>query len=173
MAWEAFPPLSVVRATLGCGGRWSADENLKSHDRDPPAMKTRDVAPDALVVFCVQKKAACARCGRDDESWYRLLPNDSGGQDAVCMTCSGLDDLVFMPMGDPRLTRRTKAHSTRSAALVSWARARKRYEREGWLVEPHAIEAALHELAAEGYEPKFVRHPDGSWWTTGRRARPV
>lgn len=126
-------------------------------------MRPRDSAPDALVVFAVRREdSRCSLCDDDSTSWYRLVPNARGGQDAVCTVCSGLDDLVLLPTGDARLTRRVKGRSTRSAALVSWARARKRYERDGWLVEEAAIEEALHELHAEGYDPG-LRKTDGAW----------
>ena len=45
------------------------------------------------------------------------------------MTCAGFGDLVFLPSGDMQLTR----YSKKSAIVVKFSRARKRYERPGIL----------------------------------------
>jgi hypothetical protein len=57
----------------------------------------------------------------------------------VCLRCVGLDDLEFLPAGDALLTRRAKARSTRFAVVVRFSRTRRRYERQGLLVEPQAL----------------------------------
>jgi hypothetical protein len=54
-----------------------------------------------------------------------------------------MDHLVFLPSGDAALTRRAKANSRLSAVVVRFSRAGKRYERQGILVEEHALELAL------------------------------
>ena len=61
------------------------------------------------------------------------------------MNCVGLGDLVFLLAGDANLTRRVKAKSQRSAVVVRFSRSRKRYERQGLLVE----EAALNEAESQ------------------------
>jgi hypothetical protein len=53
-----------------------------------------------------------------------------------------MDHLVFLAAGDAALTRRAKAASTLSAVVVRFSRARKRYERQGILVEEDALAAA-------------------------------
>ncbi len=67
------------------------------------------------------------------------------------MTCADLAHLVFLPSGDPALTRRACKHSRLSAVLVRFSRTRKRYERQGVLVEQTAIERAEEECLADGY----------------------
>jgi hypothetical protein len=57
----------------------------------------------------------------------------------ACLRCVGLDDLEFLPAGDALLTRRVKAKSARSAVVVRFSRSRRRYERQGLLVEPQAL----------------------------------
>ncbi|KYK46132.1 hypothetical protein A1D31_33630 [Bradyrhizobium liaoningense] len=57
----------------------------------------------------------------------------------ACLHCVGLDDLEFRPAGDALLTRRVKANSTRYAVVVRFSRTRRRYERQGLLVEPRAL----------------------------------
>jgi hypothetical protein len=60
----------------------------------------------------------------------------------VCRTCAGLDHLVFLAAGDASFSRRARQASGLSAVVVRFSRARKRYERQGVLVERAALEAA-------------------------------
>jgi hypothetical protein len=64
----------------------------------------------------------------------------------ACLRCVGLDDLEFLPSGDALLTRRAKARSARFAVVVRFSRSRKRYERQGLLVEQHALLDAEREV---------------------------
>ena len=57
------------------------------------------------------------------------------------MSCAHMDHLVFLPRGDAGLTRRAKQASALSAVVVRWSPARKRYERQGILVEEAALRA--------------------------------
>jgi hypothetical protein len=57
--------------------------------------------------------------------------------------------LVFLPSGDAALTRRAKANSRLSAVVVRFSRARKRYERQGILVEEDALDQAEAECLAD------------------------
>jgi hypothetical protein len=59
-----------------------------------------------------------------------------------------LEHLVFLPRGDAALTRRARNHSRLSAVVVRFSRARKRYERQGVLVEEAAIDQAEAECLA-------------------------
>jgi len=63
----------------------------------------------------------------------------------LCLSCADLDHLEFLPSGDTALTRRARRHSRLSAVVVRFARARNRYERQGILVAPEAIENAEEE----------------------------
>jgi len=53
-----------------------------------------------------------------------------------------MDHLVFLPSGNATLTRRARKYSVLSAVVLKWSRARKRYERQGLLVEAEALEQA-------------------------------
>ncbi len=64
------------------------------------------------------------------------------GERPLCLTCADLDHLVYLPRGDTALTRRARKHSALSAVVVRFSRARKRYERQGVLVEESALEQA-------------------------------
>jgi ribosomal protein L14 len=63
-----------------------------------------------------------------------------------CLSCVGLGDLEFLAAGDPLLTRRAKATSVRHAVVVRFSRTRRRYERQGLLVEPEAVAAAQRSI---------------------------
>jgi hypothetical protein len=57
----------------------------------------------------------------------------------ACLKCTGLDDLVFLGAGDALLTRRAKAKSEKHAIVMRFSRSRRRYERQGLLVEPQVL----------------------------------
>jgi len=82
----------------------------------------------------------CHRCGLTGD----LLVMENPGP--ACMRCVGLDDLEFLPAGDALLTRRAKAKSAKSAVVVRFSRTRRRYERQGLLIEAEALAAARREL---------------------------
>lgn len=57
--------------------------------------------------------------------------------------------MIFLPSGNAALTRRAGKHSMLSAVVLKWSRARKRYERQGLLVEEQALEQAERECLAD------------------------
>lgn len=57
----------------------------------------------------------------------------------ACLSCVGLASLEFLPAGDATLSRRAKAASEVYAVVARFSRSRKRYERQGLLVQPHAL----------------------------------
>jgi hypothetical protein len=98
-------------------------------------------------VFITTKAASCSECGEElgRKAWITLL-EDKG---ALCLSCADLDHLVFLPSGDAALTRRARKHSTLVAVVLKWSRARKRYERQGLLVEAQALEKAEKECLSD------------------------
>jgi hypothetical protein len=100
-----------------------------------------------LAVFITTGESSCNECGEDlgRRAWITLAA-DKG---ALCLACADLDHLVFLPAGDAALTRRARKHSTLSAVVLRWSRARKRYERQGLLVEEVALEQAEQECLAD------------------------
>lgn len=102
----------------------------------------QDSAPDLLVIQPV-RDWACAEC----QSTGDLLIMDDQGP--LCLACADMDHLVFLPAGDAALTRRAKKASGLSAVVVRWSRARKRYERQGLLVEEAALEQAEQQCLAD------------------------
>ena len=106
------------------------------------AVKQQSKPPD-LVVISPLKEWTCRSCGGTGNL---LFMEDAG---PLCLDCADLGHLVFLPSGDAALTRRTKRASRLSAVVVRWSRARKRYERQGILVEAEAVERAEQECLSD------------------------
>lgn len=103
------------------------------------------------TVFIAHREGACAECGMRLEGgeWITLGPTEGEVSEALCLGCSDLDHLVFLPRGNAALTRRAGKHSTLRAVVVEWNRRRKRYERQGTLVEEDALRRAEEECLAD------------------------
>jgi hypothetical protein len=89
-----------------------------------------------LVVIEPTRDWKCAECGGTGDL---MRMTDAG---PLCLTCADLDHLVFLPAGDAALTRRAARASGLSAVVVRWSRSRKRYERQGTLVQDDALARA-------------------------------
>jgi hypothetical protein len=100
-----------------------------------------------LKVFITTREAACDECGDalGRRAWI-TLDEEKG---ALCLTCADLDHLVVLPAGDAAMTRRSRKYSTLVAIILQWSRARKRYERQGLLVEEEALAQAEQECLAD------------------------
>jgi uncharacterized protein DUF2293 len=98
-------------------------------------------------VFITKSDPACVECGEQlgHGAWITLVENKG----AVCLSCADLDHLLFLASGDAALSRRARKHSQLSAVVLDWNRARKRYERQGLLVEAQALERAEQECLAD------------------------
>ncbi len=102
---------------------------------------------EEIKVFISHRDSICGECeeslGR--KAWITL----AGEKGALCLACADLDHLAFLPSGDAALTRRARKHSLLSAVVLRWSRARKRYERQGLLVEERALELAEEACLAD------------------------
>ena len=96
------------------------------------SLKAQDSPPDLVVVQPV-RDWTCAEC----QGTGGLLIMDDAGP--LCLACADMDHLVFLPSGEAALTRRARKASGLSAVVVRWSRTRKRYERQGLLVENAAL----------------------------------
>lgn len=104
-----------------------------------------------LIVFILRRAAStCGECGR--ELHRGNLIRLQGEKGALCLECADLDHLEFLPRGDAAITRRSTKYSKLWAVVVQWSRSRNRYERQGILAEPEAIERALAESEADSEE---------------------
>jgi hypothetical protein len=108
-----------------------------------------------IRVFISHRESICGECGENlgTKAWITLI-EDKG---ALCLSCADLDHLVFLPAGDAALTRRAKKLSTLSAVVLEWSRSRKRYERQGLLVEEEYVNRF-----AQRIRELFPRCPEGT-----------
>lgn len=100
-----------------------------------------------LKVFITNNEAFCSECGEQlgRHAWITLVENKG----ALCLSCADLDHLIFLPSGNAALTRRAGKYSGLTAVVLRWSRSRKRYERQGLLVERDALERAEQECLAD------------------------
>jgi hypothetical protein len=100
-----------------------------------------------LKVFITAGESTCSECGDalGRHAWITLAGEDG----ALCLACADLDHLVFLPAGDVALTRRARKHSALAPVVLKWSRARKRYERQGLLVEEGALARAEADCLAD------------------------
>jgi len=102
---------------------------------------------EEIKVFISNRESICGECNENlgSKAWITL----AGEKGALCLACADLDHLIFLPAGNTALTRRARKHSTLAAVVLKWSRARKRYERQGLLVEEQGLEKAEEECLAD------------------------
>nr|WP_246461035.1 DUF2293 domain-containing protein [Nocardia transvalensis] len=105
-------------------------------------VKRQNKAPDLTVVEA-QEPWECVECA---ETGPYLITSDAG---SLCLTCADLDHLEFLPAGDAALSRRAKKESALAAIVVRFNRRRRRYERQGILVEEAALARAEEQCLAD------------------------
>lgn len=100
------------------------------------------MATIAQNIFLTKKeKLKCMICGERiplGKSFVAESENHKG----TCFGCSPFGGYVMLPSGNAAMTRRSKKHSTLCGVVLIWNQRRKRYERQGQLVEENAIEKA-------------------------------
>jgi len=115
----------------------------------PPTSPYGLTNPDELVVLSLLKPETCSECGLKLDVGDFVRPETDK---PLCIDCADLGELVFLPSGDVALTRRSRKHSVLSAVVLRFNRRRKRYERQGVLVEAEALERAEDECAGDAEE---------------------
>ncbi|KOY58566.1 DUF2293 domain-containing protein [Streptomyces sp. XY332] len=98
----------------------------------------------SLVVFESLKQINCAECRQGP---LRHLVREAGVP--RCLDCADLGHLVYLPRGDAALTRRAREASSLSAVVVRFNKRRRRYERQGLLVEDPALARAERACLAD------------------------
>lgn len=129
--------------------RRRAAESLMESDHNINARQN-----NGIVVFEIINPSACAECGEElGKGRFLRVEKDN----PLCMECADLDHLVFLSRGDAAVTRRSKKYSDLSAVVLRFSRARRRYERQGLLVELDALERAEKECAGDEADRKIAR----------------
>ena len=103
--------------------------------------------PGEIAVFIIRRDTKCSECGVElgSGNWIHLEKGEP-----LCLACADFDHLEFLPSGNAALTRRAGKYSPIRAVVLQWARARKRYERQGILVTADALKKAEAECLADG-----------------------
>ncbi len=131
---KAARPSGGEGVASGPSNRRSSHEDSREPDAGPIAIQL--TTDDAICDGCRE------RLDRDQ----LFVRHGSHGH---CIECADMGHLVFLPRGDAALTRRSTKHSTLSAVVVRWNRRRKRYERQGTLVEEEGLAKAEAECLAD------------------------
>ncbi|MGW7055214.1 DUF2293 domain-containing protein [Streptomyces sp. NPDC054887] len=84
-----------------------------------------------------RRRRHCAECRRGPLRFHTLEFNA-----VICLDCADLAHLVHLPRGNAALTRRAREASSLWAVVIRHSRRRKRYERQGLLVEAQALARA-------------------------------
>lgn len=110
------------------------------------------VATESQNIFLTKKeKLKCNSCGKGIPKGKSFVA-ESEKHKGICFSCSPFLGYVMLPPGDAAMTRRSKKHSTLCGVVLAWNQRRKRYERQGQLVEEIAIEKARLECEKDKAE---------------------
>jgi hypothetical protein len=109
---------------------------------------------DEIVVFSIISDSICAECG-EELGKGRFLRLEA--KRPLCLACADLEHLVFLGRGDAALTRRASRYSTLRAVVVRFSRSRKRYERQGVLVEEEGLARAEQECLSDVEARRLAR----------------
>jgi hypothetical protein len=143
---------------FGKGGDPAIERAYRTHFVSPELSEAKrrrlerkvNEPPELVVVEPLGDDWKCHRCGGSGRFLIMERPGPS------CLECARLDALLFLAAGDAALTRLARARSRTSAVVVRVSGARRRYERQGLLVEAQALCDAEHEL----HRPPAGEPPD-------------
>jgi hypothetical protein len=153
--------IGTVALQFSKSGDPEIEKNYRTHCVSPALGKQKlqklkeklDRTPQP-VVFQILRDSECSECCAEIAQGSLLSME---AEQALCLSCSHLDDLDFLPSGDAALTRRATKHSERVAVVVRFSRSRGRYERQGILVERTALEKAERECVKDADERAVAR----------------
>lgn len=128
--------------------------SLALSERKQERLEEKLNQPPKPVVFQNLREAQCSECGAEIEQGSFLSMEL---EQPLCLQCSRLGDLEFLPSGDTALTRRASKYSGRVAVVVRFSRSRGRYERQGILVETAGLEKAERECLGDADERAVAR----------------
>lgn len=112
-------------------------------------LEARLSRPAQRPVFSTIRDSQCSECGVELPAGSFLYMEVN---EPLCLACAGLADLEYLSAGDAALTRRAARFSSKSIVVVRFSRTRKRYERQGILVEDAALRKAEEECTSDAEE---------------------
>jgi len=143
-ALELRQAIGERKCALDCRAVWEETGKLRMPEKTNESATSQE--SQDLVVFDIVRDSECAECHKELLAHDFLFMEDGH---PLCLTCADLDHLAYLPRGDTALTRRARKNSSLSAVVVRFSRARKRYERQGVLVEEAALERAAEQCHAD------------------------
>ncbi len=126
-------------------------------ERKQEKLREKLSQPPELVVFDIVRESKCSECEAELAEGSFLVME---AERPLCLECADLDHLVYLPSGDATLTRRARKYSKLSAVVVRFSRARRRYERQGALVEEEALRKAEEECLSDADARAWGRERD-------------
>ncbi len=127
---------------------------------DLPARKVKAVekklqkAPELVVYQITGDESKCSECGAELGRGQCICLEQS---QPICMQCADMDHLIFVASGDATLSRRARVASPLSAVVVRFNKSRKRYERQGIVVTPQALDTAEAACLADEHKRSVRR----------------
>ncbi len=98
------------------------------------------------VVYSLSRASRCHGCDKKIPLGEIVkLQGSEDDREALCRSCSKLDDLELIGKGNAKITRLASKYSTVSYVVMKWSEVWKTYERLGILAEPKAIDKAEEE----------------------------
>jgi hypothetical protein len=102
------------------------------------------------VVYSLSRASRCSSCDKKLALGEIVkLQKAEEDREALCRTCSKLDDLELIVKGNAKITRLASKYSTVSYVVMKWSEVWKTYERLGILAEPKAVDKAEEEAQAK------------------------
>lgn len=148
----------TVELQFSKSGDPAIEKNYRTHyvspamsERKQERLTQKLSSPAQPVVFEILRDSACSECGAELARGSFLVME---AEQPLCLPCARLGYIEYRPAGDAALTRRASRYSERTAVVVRFSRSRGRYERQGILVEPAALETAEQECAEDAGEPR-------------------
>jgi hypothetical protein len=99
-----------------------------------------------ICVFVSIGGGECSECKSEIDGGEFVTWKDDK---PLCLVCSDLDHLTFLPRGNQVLSLRSGKYSTLKAVVLKLNQRKKRQERQGILVEEAALEKAREECCAD------------------------
>lgn len=103
--------------------------------------------PEELKAFFSIKENGCTECGAEISPGGLITLKRPAG--ALCLSCSDLDHLVYLPSGNAALTRRAWKYSSLSVVVLQFSTSRNRNERKGVLVSAEGLARAENECLSD------------------------
>ena len=102
---------------------------------------------EELTVFMSNSEGVCGDCGQ--EVLKKDMVTLKRPEGVLCLACSDLEHLVYLPAGQTALTRRARKYSPLSAVVMQFSKSRRRNERQGVLVSAEGLVLAENECLSD------------------------